>query len=947
MLTFLWKFTGYSQYLKKFGTALKPVFDNTRIVTMMAYPRGPGGPPTRRSYHDDYNYEYDCQRGPMQQPFMPGRWPGPVHPAMNIDVEKPVDANCGELRLRDRGITVHMTGRVQYQRLNRFICLRDSHGTTQLVALEERLDLIKRIRNIPLDSHIEIIGLVERRPANTINTTMATGEIEVIINEILDVAAPKRKLYEPSGEEVAGRTGKKARSSILITSGEIAHCGTEAVRRRFLQRSHNCGELNESKVNMDVTLCGWIESKRNERFVVLRDGYGAAQLVINPIDFAVSRVVQNAEPNTLLTVRGRVSMRPSHQRNTRMATGNIEVKVSSVEIIDPNEPVTDDMLDVSSNKMELQEPQSNLSSGDVNSYCERTHTCGQLRGSDVGKDVVLCGWLASQRTNRFATIRDGHGTTQLLIPTTLEPTLGKILEQTTLESVIKVTGTVCARPPEQVTDKLATGEVEVVLKDFILLNPAKKEMPFLVREHNRPKEPLRMKYRYIDLRFSDMQYRLRLRSRVLMKMREFLINQRGFTEVETPTLFRRTPGGAQEYIVPTRTEDRFYSLVQSPQQLKQLLMVGAMDRYFQVARCYRDEGARPDRQPEFTQMDIELSFTDRDSILSLVEELLKASWPEELKTLHTPFPVLTYHDAMHSYGSDKPDLSFDKKLTDINGLISGDKKMPLPQNPQDVGNFTAKALVIGSNDNVSKLNSSFKECEELLKSKSKAKLFMVKCGANNWRQAMEASLTFVNVDQLKDLLDLSMPCTVVVGIGKDTEVLPLMGKLRQDVFSNPTSNFHFAWIVDFPLFLEGEDGSLESAHHPFTSAHPQDVHLLNTNPLKVRGLHFDLVLNGFEVGGGSIRIHNPEVQFRVLNDILKLPINSLEHLLEALASGAPPHGGIALGMDRLLSIMVGAESIRDVIAFPKGVDGKDPLCGAPCSIPDFEKRLYHLIPRKD
>ncbi|KAG8246738.1 aspartyl-tRNA synthetase 2, mitochondrial, partial [Homalodisca vitripennis] len=177
--------------------------------------------------------------------------------------------------------------------------------------------------------------------------------------------------------------------------------------------------------------------------------------------------------------------------------------------------------------------------------------------------------------------------------------------------------------------------------------------------------------------------------------------------------------------------------------------------------------------------------------------------------------------------------------------------------------------------------------------------------------------------------------------------LPLMGKLRQDVFSNPTSNFHFAWIVDFPLFLEGEDGSLESAHHPFTSAHPQDVHLLNTNPLKVRGLHFDLVLNGFEVGGGSIRIHNPEVQFRVLNDILKLPINSLEHLLEALASGAPPHGGIALGMDRLLSIMVGAESIRDVIAFPKGVDGKDPLCGAPCSIPDFEKRLYHLIPRKD
>ncbi|XP_054284236.1 aspartate--tRNA ligase, mitochondrial-like [Macrosteles quadrilineatus] len=584
--------------------------------------------------------------------------------------------------------------------------------------------------------------------------------------------------------------------------------------------------------------------------------------------------------------------------------------------------------------------------GDVNSYTGRSHTCGQLRSSHVGAEVTLCGWLDSQRGNRFGTLRDGHGKTQILIPTELEGTLGKKLGQTSLESVIKVIGTVSARPPNQITKLQGTGEVEVVVKEYIVLNPAKTDLPFVIRDHNKPKEPMRMRYRYLDLRYADLQRRLRLRSQVLMRMREFLINQRGFVEVETPTLFRRTPGGAQEYVVPTRQQDKFYSLVQSPQQLKQLLMVGAMDRYFQVARCYRDEGARPDRQPEFTQMDIELSFTSRDDILSLITDLLRASWPQDLPPLQTPFRVLTYHDAMHLYGSDKPDLSFDNKLVDIGHLILEEHKESLERNLKDVKNFTAKALVFSPN-NMSKLKSSFQECKNQLKEKGsdKAKLIQVKY-SDNIDQELASALPFVQISELKDTLQLQPQDCVVVGIGKESVLLPLMGKLRQDVFSNPTTDFHFAWIVDFPLFLEGDDGSLEAAHHPFTAPFESDKHLLDSDPLKVRGLHFDLVLNGYEVGGGSVRIHDAELQTKVLQDILNIPTDSLEHLLEALRSGAPPHGGIALGMDRLLSVMTGTSSIRDVIAFPKGVDGKDPLSGAPCDITDEEKKMYHLTLKK-
>jgi len=904
MVTFISNVTVYSKYLRCLRSAFKPAFDHSKLAKMMPYPRGFGmrGPPARNHFNsrNDYNndnQQYDTYENPNQgytwaweggqQPAYRHRAPGGMFqdegdgyeteemyfPKVNKggwrreysqgglsktqggDYGSPQEVNCGELRATDIGKTVHMTGRVQYQRLNMFISLRDSFGTTQLVASdnEARLDVIKQIKNIPVDSHIEIIGKVWKRPEKTINTSMATGEIEVGILRILDVSAPKRKFQEISVEEGFGRTGKRARSSILITSAEIARCENPGVQKKFQERKQNCGELNEAYVGLNVFLCGWVESKRTNRFVILRDGYGAAQLDIDPANNTLSTIVTQLEPFTLVFVKGEVKKRPDHQQNPRMSTGRIEVKVSSIEVINPKALDTGDEQTHTDMDYEASQLDSGPPSGDVNSYTGRTHTCGQLRGSDVGREVMLFGWLDSHRGCKFATIRDGHGSTQLLIPTALEKDVGKMVNDTPLESVIRVTGTVCARPPDQVKDTVPTGEVEVVVKEMSVLNTAKADLPFIIREHNRPKEPIRMKYRYLDLRFTDMQHRLRLRSQVLMRMREFLINHRGFVEVETPTLFRRTPGGAQEYVVPTRMEDKFYSLVQSPQQLKQLLMVGAIDRYFQVARCYRDEGARPDRQPEFTQMDIELSFTNKEAIMTLIEELLQASWPQELAPLQTPFPVLTYHDAMHQYGSDKPDLSFDHKLIDISSLID---KEQLAENVREAASFTAKALVFGNN-NASKLKASLKECEA--KPNRKSKLISVQCPVKKGEQLLQSALPFVDIDKLKDVLQFSPPCTVVVGVGKDSEVLPLLGKLRQDVFGAKTSNFHFSWVVDFPLFLEEEDGTISSAHHPFTQPVAGSEKLLETDPLQVKGQHFDLVLNGYEIGGGSVRIHDPHL----------------------------------------------------------------------------------------
>ncbi|XP_068842297.1 aspartate--tRNA ligase, mitochondrial isoform X2 [Capricornis sumatraensis] len=538
---------------------------------------------------------------------------------------------------------------------------------------------------------------------------------------------------------------------------------------------------------------------------------------------------------------------------------------------------------------------------ELSSFVARTNTCGELRSSHLGQEVTLCGWIQFRRQNIFLVLRDFHGLVQVVIPQDESAaSVKKILCEAPMESVVQVSGTVISRPPGQKNPKMPTGEIEIKVKTAKLLNSCKK-LPFEIKDFMKKTEALRLQYRYLDLRSVQMQYNLRLRSQMVMKMREYLCNLHGFVDVETPTLFKRTPGGAKEFVIPSREPGKFYSLPQSPQQFKQLLMVGGLDRYFQVARCYRDEGSRPDRQPEFTQIDIEMSFVDQTGVQSLIEGLLQYSWPNDKDPVVVPFPSMPFAEALASYGTDKPDTRFGMKIVDISDMFRN----------TEVG-FLQDALS---------------------KPQGTVKAICIRKGAKYFKRKDIESIRKFAADHFNE-------CS-------------LMGKLRLEcadlleargVVLRDPALFSFLWVVDFPLFLPKEENpqELESAHHPFTAPHPNDIHLLYTEPHKVRSQHYDLVLNGNEIGGGSIRIHNSEIQHYILATVLKEDVKLLSHLLQALDYGAPPHGGIALGLDRLMCLVTGAPSIRDVIAFPKSFRGHDLMSNAPDFIPPEELKPYHI-----
>ncbi|CAH0699755.1 unnamed protein product [Spodoptera exigua] len=553
-----------------------------------------------------------------------------------------------------------------------------------------------------------------------------------------------------------------------------------------------------------------------------------------------------------------------------------------------------------------------------NTFTYRTHNCGELRPEHEGQKVTLCGWIQFSRLSKFLLLRDAYGLTQCIVN---DDNIS--FSDIPLETVVKIEGTVALRPKDMINKTMPTGVIEVVMTKLEVLNTVDK-LPFNLRDYQKPKEQLRLQHRYIDLRFPEMQNNLRVRSHMLHNMRRFLIENHGFVEVETPTLFCRTPGGAREFVVPTHHEGLFYSLVQSPQQFKQMLMSGGVDRYFQVARCYRDETTRPDRQPEFTQLDIELSFTDLDGVLTMIEHLLYATFVKPLPK--PPFRRMTYKDALKNYGSDKPNLTFELKFINIKNLF------PEKSNEEDFG-----AYALPYSKEIGKLTTKYKEKIREYAKKYSCKVVLNENVTKELGMEIGARIQSVIGDE-----------AAIIVLGDDENACQCLGEIRLIMASILKSkdllqvkeNVEPLWVVDFPLFVKGENG-LETCHHPFTSPHPDDIHLLDTEPLKVRSLAYDIVMNGNEIGGGSVRVHNAELQEKLLK-ILDIDSSKLSHFLNALKCGCPPHAGIALGIDRLVTLACDAESIREVIAFPKSHDGRDPLSGAPNTISEDDKKYYHI-----
>lgn len=580
---------------------------------------------------------------------------------------------------------------------------------------------------------------------------------------------------------------------------------------------------------------------------------------------------------------------------------------------------------------------------------KRSVYCGLLTEEYEGRQVTLTGWVNRRRDHGgviFVDLRDREGLVQVVFAPEMGEELFAKAESVRNEYVLAVCGKVRRRPEGTVNPNMATGDFEVMVEDFRILSAAKTP-PFYIEDEIDVDEMVRLKYRYLDLRRPQMQKSLFLRHRVVKCMRDFLAEQ-GFIDIETPVLINSTPEGARDYLVPSRLhEGKFYALPQSPQIFKQLLMVAGMDRYYQIARCFRDEDLRADRQPEFTQLDVEMSFVSRDDVLTTTEEMIARLYSQEFgHEIKTPLPRLSYQEAMDRFGSDKPDLRFGMELIDIAEEVKD-------------SNFKVFVQVIERGGKVKGINAkgcagySRKEIDDLTKfagiygAKGLAYFVITDEGA-------KAPITkFFTPEQVEGIVEKMQgePGDLLLFVADEPSVVAAsLGHLRLELAKQlnliDKNEINLLWIVDFPLLeYDAEEKRWSAMHHPFTSPVEEDLALMESDPGRVRACAYDLVLNGVEIGGGSIRIHRREVQEKMFNNLGLSREEAQEkfgYLLDAFQYGVPPHGGIALGIDRLIMLMAKRETIRDVIAFPKTQSAMDLMCQAPSKVEAKQLRELHI-----
>lgn len=586
----------------------------------------------------------------------------------------------------------------------------------------------------------------------------------------------------------------------------------------------------------------------------------------------------------------------------------------------------------------------------------RTNYCGEVKKEEIGKTVTLCGWVDRRRDHGgviFLDLRDRTGIIQIVSDPQRTPDSYADAEKLRNEYVVKITGRVLARPDDSLNPKLPTGEIEVYADRIELLNSVRKQLPFQVAtgDTESVREDLRLKYRYLDLRRDRMSQNILLRHQVAKAMRRFLEDEEGFIEVETPILTRSTPEGARDYLVPSRVNPgEWYALPQSPQLFKQLLMVSGLDRYYQIARCFRDEDLRADRQPEFTQLDMEMSFMSQEDIIKLNEALVCHIF-KTVKgiDLPHPFPRLTYAEAMARYGSDKPDTRYGLELVDVSDLLKDSgfkvfasaiasggmvKLLPIPGGNEAISNVRIKP----GGDLFKVANEAGAKGLAYIRVRDNGEIDTIGAIKDNLSETQKQKLLEMTAAKAGDLLLFCADATEIVNKTLD--------RLRQAIANElnliDKDKINLLWVTDFPMFeWNPNEKRLEALHHPFTAPHPDDVEDLKT----ARAQAYDLVYNGYEVGGGSLRIYQPDIQQRVFETIGLSPEeahNKFGFLLEAFEYGAPPHGGIAYGLDRLVMLLAGEESIRDVIPFPKTQQASCLLTDAPATVDEKQLKELHV-----